>query len=280
MKKWMWTAAASLLTLIIAVPVTAIVLDKMAGDALPENAVAHALHSEVLGGVRELVVSLPESYQREPERRYPVVYVLDGSSHVLHTARSAALMARIGAIPELIVVGLSSGDERVRDYTPPFMRQDVDDPASPHGEGDKFVSFLEAEAVPFIERSYRTAPGRILAGHSRSGLLVYHALTTRPLLFDGWLVHSAPVWREDYVLVNRLGEFLKANTFESFLYVSVGSEENPNIKGGFERVQLLLNEAQISRSRWRMEVIGGADHQKNAEMAMPLAFAAFYQAAE
>jgi hypothetical protein len=36
------------------------------------------LHSEQTGRDYELIVGVPDSYAKEPERRYPVLYLLDG----------------------------------------------------------------------------------------------------------------------------------------------------------------------------------------------------------
>lgn len=69
--------------------------------------------SSVLGDTRELIVHLPERYDEEPTRRYPVIYVLNGSSQDVHTASTAALMARLGLMPELIVVGVPNISEKV-----------------------------------------------------------------------------------------------------------------------------------------------------------------------
>src|SRR5688572_18570521 len=77
----------------------------LVGDEPFEEASAQGtIDSAALGERRSYLVRLPESYERDPQRRYPVVYVLDGSSQDLHTAASAALMARIAVVPEVIVV--------------------------------------------------------------------------------------------------------------------------------------------------------------------------------
>ena len=89
--------------------------------------VADAIQSKNLAERRDLIISLPESYQRETARRYPVLYVLDGSSQTEPTAESARLMARIGVMPEIIVVGIpSSSENRARDYTPQYMHADAE----------------------------------------------------------------------------------------------------------------------------------------------------------
>src|SRR4051812_147610 len=77
----------------------------------------HGIHSAVLNEERSYRVYLPDSYAWAKNRRYPVLYVLDGESEFLHTAVSAGFLAAHGEIPELVVVGVDS-TVRVRDYSP------------------------------------------------------------------------------------------------------------------------------------------------------------------
>src|SRR4051812_8567160 len=74
----------------------------------------HSLQSTVLKEQRHYRVHLPPSYAWAKDRRYPVLYVLDGQAQFLHTAASADYLAEQGEIPELIVVGVDS-TVRVRD---------------------------------------------------------------------------------------------------------------------------------------------------------------------
>ncbi len=62
------------------------------------------------------------------------------------------------------------------------------------GGGDKFLAFLKNEAIPLIEKTYRTAPYRMLAGHSRGGLLVAYSLLAEPDLFHARFAHSPALW--------------------------------------------------------------------------------------
>ena len=109
------------------------------------------MQSQVLGEARDFIVHLPASYSAEPQRRYPVLYVLDGTSQDGHTARTAAMLAREGVMPEIIIVGLPNvRGGRNRDYTPPFIRQDTTVAGSPMGRGDHFLAFLKKELIPHI----------------------------------------------------------------------------------------------------------------------------------
>lgn len=138
----------------------------------------HGIHSAVLKEERNYRVYLPDSYAWAKDRRYPVLYLLDGESQFLHTAASVDYLASHGEIPELIVVGLDS-TVRVRDFSP------TDWPEAWVGGGGagNFKRFLSTEFIPTIERTYRTDGFRVLSGVSAGGLFALYCLTSEPSLF-------------------------------------------------------------------------------------------------
>jgi predicted alpha/beta superfamily hydrolase len=138
-----------------------------------ENIVQTNLHSAILDEERRVIIHLPGNYSRDTSRKYPVMYVLDGTSQDQHTADKTTVLSDAGLIPQAIVVGLpNTRGNRERDQTPPYMRRDVNDANSPFGAGDKFLSFVEKELIPFVEGNYRAAGHRTLSGNSRGGLFV------------------------------------------------------------------------------------------------------------
>jgi predicted alpha/beta superfamily hydrolase len=258
-------------------------VDYMRGRVVPSPyLVPHDVQSGVLGERRELLVRLPETYHRAPDRRYPVAFVLDGSALDIPTADSAALMARLALTPELIVVGIPnvSAEGRQRDYTPPYMRQDVDRADSAFGGGDRFLDFLEREVVPLVERVYRSDGRCVLIGHSRGGLLVTYALIARPTMFHAFLAHSPALWRDDFAAVASLAEWLpRQSGLSGFYYLSVGGDEVPQMKEGYARARAILQQhAGAAGLRWRGDIVEGADHQSNRERAAPLGLRAAFDA--
>jgi len=244
-----------------------------------EGVTVSKLFSKILDEEREVIVHLPEGYDRNPDRRYPVIYVLDGSSQDSHTTNSAALMARIGVMPEVIVVGLpnTSWPNRERDYTPPFMRIDLDEPDSPMGGGDMFLAFLKNEAIPLIEKTYRTAPDRMLAGHSRGGLLVAYTLVADPDLFHARFAHSPALWRDDALMVSKLKDFLgSAPNLHTFFYMSIGDKENDKMMGAYKNSIASIKLHSLEGLRWYSDVTVGADHYSNPELATPVGFRKLY----
>ena len=229
---------------------------------------------ETVVASRNVIISLPEGYRHDATNRYPVLYVLDGSSQTTPTAESARLLARIGAIPEVIVVGIPSSDEnRALDYTPPYMKLDAD--KNEFGQADRFLRFLEADLFPFIERQYRTTNARMLAGNSRGGLFVVYSLLEKPNLFNARFAFSPALWRDDQRIVTELrrGQI----TRPTFLYLSLGDAENPKMTGAFRHAVATLHASAPATLRWRADITRGANHSSNARLSTPVGLYAYYK---
>lgn len=131
------------------------------------------IHSDRIAGnllgtsaERDIYVVLPPSYDREPKRRYPVVYALHGFSisadqwmNELHApATVEAAFAR--GTREMILVFPNSKNE----YGGAFYTNSI-------ATGD-FESFVADELIAYIDKHYRTIArpeARGLVGHSMGG---------------------------------------------------------------------------------------------------------------
>ncbi|MFT3807257.1 alpha/beta hydrolase-fold protein [Arenimonas sp.] len=153
-----------------------------AADAPPAK---HTLDSAILGEQRTVTVHLPQSYAWAEDRRYPILYMLDGQTHAVHGIGAIAFLASQGQIPEMIVVAIDS-KVRIRDFT----QTDWPEAWIGGGGAGKFANFVEKELIPQVERAYRGNGYRILYGHSASGQFALHMLATRPTLFNATLAMS------------------------------------------------------------------------------------------
>lgn len=152
----------------------------------------------------EILISLPGSYAKEPERKYPVILVADGYWHFATVASIAGGLGYGKHIPESIVVGLSYDGENL-DFS---KMRGMDLVAGEwHGlfEGsyhsEKFLDLIETQVLPLIEREYRADPGhRYLVGASAGADFVLFSMLTKPQLFQGYVAHSPfalPVWNRE-----------------------------------------------------------------------------------
>lgn len=176
----------------------------------------YAIHSAVLDEDREYLVSLPDSYEWGKNRRYPLLYVLDGESQFVHTATSVRFLTAAGEIPEMIVVGIVS-TVRVRDFT------QTDWPAAWVGGGgaNNFKRFLSTELIPLINDTYRTDGFRVLSGHSAGGQFVLYCLTSEPSLFKAYIALSPSLdWDGNLPQRSLQKSFTSTPSLPVFLYVA------------------------------------------------------------
>ncbi|MGV8041774.1 MAG: alpha/beta hydrolase-fold protein [Thermoanaerobaculaceae bacterium] len=152
--------------------------------------VVDAFPAPELGGSRRLWIYLPPGYAGG-ERRYPVLYMHDGQN-LFDVSTSFAgewevdesldALAREGRLEGLIVVGIdNAGDARLDEYSPWRDRQ-----LGRGGRGDVYASFLVRTLKPYVDRTWRTLPGRDhtgVAGSSMGGLISLYAGLRYPEVF-------------------------------------------------------------------------------------------------
>ena len=253
----------------IAVLSAAIVsLDVSPLTATADKVVELKYRSTILGQERDLIVHLPNGY--DAKKRYPVLYVLDGSSQDQPLADTLEILAKGGLVPETLVVGIPnmSGTNRTFQLVPPFMRTEPENPDSPKGTGDQFLEFMEKELIPFIGARFSASETRLFAGNSRGGLLVLYSLIQKPRLFAGRFCFSTPFWRENNLIADQVSQFLRQGTNEkSFLYISAGEQETADILRGVDAMASVLEKQAPSGLIWSVERTPGVDHQRNAEVS-------------
>jgi predicted alpha/beta superfamily hydrolase len=239
-------------------------------EEIRAGAVWVKVRSEILQEERGLIIHLPKNYALDSAKSYPVMYVLDGSSEDGHTADQIETLAAEGLIPEIIVVGIPnlSGESRNRDMTPPYMLSDIEHPASGMGKADKFLAFIEQEVMPLITNQYRTSGYNMFSGKSRGGLLVWYSLIEKPELFQARFSYSPALWREENLMVNSVEQFLlQHDSIHTFLFSSLGDDENDKMKNGYEAMTKMLKEKAPTGFVWFSEYTPGANHDTNSALS-------------
>jgi len=219
------------------------------------------IRAENLQEDRTIVLSLPRGYEASQER-YPVLYLLDGDANFTHTRGTVDFLARNGLMPNVIIVGIPSTQQRTRDLTPTVGKR-PDGTRAGSGGGEVFLDFIEKTLIPHVEKHYRTQPFRILAGHSFGGLLAVHALATRPQLFQGILAASPSLeWDDDQPLRALEALFRTKPTLRVTLFASMANEEfghpRPN---RFDHPKDLLKRAKVEGTfAWETRPFPDEDH--------------------
>jgi predicted alpha/beta superfamily hydrolase len=174
-------------------------------DLLP----AERFQSKKFDYPHELTIALPASYAAQPNRRYPVLWVLDGP---LITRGVVGIMDTLvigNYAPEMIVVGVGSPaseglagvGRRIVEFSPPGKgyappglggeewNKVAPIPAFPH-RADDFLAVLIDEIRPALAARYRFYGEHALVGHSAGGMLAAYSLFARPGAFQKVILGS------------------------------------------------------------------------------------------
>jgi predicted alpha/beta superfamily hydrolase len=213
------------------------------------------LQSDVLKEERSFRVFLPDSYNWAVDRKYPVLYVLDGEAHYLHTFGAAGYLASQGEIPEMIVVALDS-TVRIRDFT----QSDWAAVWVGGGGAANFKRFLSTELIPKIDRTYRTNGFRVLAGHSAGGQFVLYCLTDQPALFHAYFAFSPSLdWDDNLPQKSLEKSFETRSELKAFLYVA-RSDDSGRPLADYERLVETLKTKSPKGFRWHSEAYPDETH--------------------
>lgn len=222
------------------------------------------LHSTILNEKRELLIYIPDSYNRNNYKKYPVLYLLDGGT----LFRSfSGVVDRLSSdaspqIPEMIVVGINTSQNRLRDASPTKSTigyRGVEEAGlEVTGGANSFLQFIETELIPYIDSSYRTNAYRTFVGYSFTGLPVLHSLFTQKDLFNSYLVIDFSAWWDKQVTLKNFNSFKKLYSSEKPIDVFISTEDR------------VLNEVYPARinATWKFMKAFKKKHPKNISYGM------------
>ena len=150
-----------------------------------------------LGRSRTTRILLPKAYYKFPEKKFPVMYLMDGQN--LFDQNTAYfkpwnLQKVMDSLPlkdQVILVGIDNGGHyRGSEYMPHNHKRY-------HGEGELFLDFIINELKPKVDQHLRTLPSRentIIVGSSLGGLISFYAATRHSDVFGKAGVMSPAFW--------------------------------------------------------------------------------------
>lgn len=186
------------------------------------------IQSDALSEKRILNIYLPEGYNKSDTTKYPVVYLLDGSADedFIHVTGLFQFnnFSWINRVPKSIIVGIANVD-RKRDFTYKTTIEADTKKYPTTGHSDKFITFLEKELQPFIEKKYKTNSSKMLIGQSLAGLLATEILLNKPTLFNKYIIISPSLWWNNGSLLKQSSSMLQENFVQKTdIYIGVGKE--------------------------------------------------------
>lgn len=198
---------------------------------------ADSVKSAILNETRVINIYLPDGYSPDSATRYPVIYLLDGGTdedfvHVVGLVKYNTT-PWINRFPPSIVVGIGNVN-RQRDFT--FAVSNLDFLAKAgfkksqmpvYGGSDKFISFLDKELQPFIEKRYRANASKTIIGESLGGLLATEILLKKPALFTTYIILDPSLWWGGESLITQAPALVRSsNRTGTKVYVGACDKES------------------------------------------------------
>jgi predicted alpha/beta superfamily hydrolase len=223
---------------------------------------------------RDVIIWLPQGYETDTARRYPVLYMHDGQNLMDATTgfagewnvdETAQALVRDGQVEPLIIVGIyNAGADRTNEYTPvPFPPKYPD-----AGRAAVYGRFLIDELKPRIDAEFRTKPEAEftgLAGSSLGGLVSLSLGLEHPDVFGRLGVMSPSVWWADRQLLSQVNALSTKPALR--IWEDIGTNEGSGTEAETVADAQALRDALVARG-WVLgadlqytEVVGGQHNE-------------------
>jgi predicted alpha/beta superfamily hydrolase len=226
-----------------------------------------------LQGKRELYVSLPVSYEKNPTKRYPLLILMDGDYLLNPFLGTLTYGAHWDDLPEVIIVGISQGQNNQRS-----IDCGLDEVTGmPDGKSVDFFDFISLELIPFIQHDYRTTNFKIIAGHDITAAFSNFFLYKDNPLFNAYICLSPelPVNMED-----ELPDLLASTKQPIFYYLSTADGDNKKMH---ERIKNFDSKTQTIKNpnlNYKFENFNDASHFSMVLHSIPTALYQIFAAAQ
>lgn len=246
------------------------------------------LYSEAVKDSFYISVQLPNKYYEKPDKKYPVVYIVDANFYFPMLSEVIEQYQVAGLLPSMILVGIgyksfaAMDSLRERDYLYPASIPS--DEMKAVGGGKNFNHFVVNQLIPHIDANFRTDTGnRTLMGHSFGGYFSLYALLNQSesnqATFKNIASASPSLWYNNFYL-NQLSATLKNRKNQNHLnlYLTVGGLEDPtwNINPA-KKLADEISKAQQPNLNLHYTVYNDLDHMDVAMISFTKALQEFYK---
>ena len=218
---------------------------------------------------RRAYIYLPASYDREPARRYPVMYMFDGHNVFFDEDATYGKSWGMNAYMEkskkqLIIVAVEcnhEGNQRLVEYAP--FNFENSDMGKIKGKGSVYMNWLVNTLKPYIDANYRTLPDRrntIIAGSSMGGLMAMYAVTTYNHVFQRAACLSPSLWVSSGKVLEMIARaHIRRDTC---IYMDYGELEMFNHAANAEALISTAHLLMTKRVNLAMRIVPGGTHSE------------------
>lgn len=211
---------------------------------------------------REISITLPASYEKNKDKKYPILLLLDADYLLKPFTASLNYGNYWDELPEVIIVAISQNTTRAIDCGVDPVTGMID------GKSIAFFDFISLELLPAIQKEYRTTNFKIIGGHDITASFINFFLYQEKPLFNAYISLSPelPLEMED-----RLPELINPSKQSIFYYVSSADGDEPRMQKRIQKLDAGLNSSVNPEFSYKFEHFKDASHYSMVLNSIPTA---------
>ena len=227
---------------------------------------------------RKAYVYLPDDYEQDLSKRYPVMYMFDGHNVFFDSdatyGKSWGMASYLGwTKKDLIIVAIEcnhEGNRRLMEYSPwGFENATL---GKVHGQGKVYMEWLIHTLKPAVDAQLRTKPERestILCGSSMGGLMSLYGCVCYNHVFQRAACLSPSVWVSPRKVVEMISKADICN--DTCIYMDYGSLEIYNHAANAEALISVAHHLLSKRVNLAFRIVPGGTHSEASwEQQIPI----------
>jgi uncharacterized protein len=239
------------------------------GFSSHSQTITDTISSSSLKEKREILISLPDSYQPGSKRTYPLLVLLDGDYLLSPFQGALSYGTYWDDLPEMIIVGISQNKngERFDDCTTDA------ETGLPEGKGERFFEFVGGEVINHIQSKYGASTFKIIAGHDlTAGFINYYLYKDNPI-FNGYIVISPEL---SLGMETNIPSRLSAMPKNIFYYLSLADGDIAKMKEATKLLHQNISTIQSDKLYYKFDEIPNTSHYSLVLHSIPKALYHFF----
>lgn len=222
------------------------------------------INSEKLGEKRTISIHLPEGYEKNTKKKYPLLVLLDGDVLMAPFEGALTYGSYWDDFPETIIVGIhqNTNQERIDDCETDEYQ------GLPSEKGAAFYEFIGQELLSFIEKKYRIAPFRMIAGLDKTaGFLNFYLYKDHPL-FNAYFCLNPELAPQ---MEKRISDRLHVINEPIFYYLSTSEDEKSSYLEPIKQLNTNIVNNKNPKLSYSFESFKNVGHYSQTLLAIPSA---------
>ncbi len=226
---------------------------------------------------RRVFVYLPDYYDDDPNRRFPVMYMFDGQNIFFDADASFGkswgmynFMSWTRKPLIIVAVECNRNGQRFSEYAP--MSYENKEHGYIKGRGKITMDWLVKSLKPRIDSTYRTLADRdntLIAGSSMGGLMALYGVSCYNKVFRRGACLSPSLWVDASKVYNLIARANIKN--DTTIYMDYGSEEINNHEGTADALISMAHLLLKKRVNLAFRIVPGGTHSESSwEQQIPV----------